>query len=296
MYHLLRMLRDEYKDHFISGAMLRYEQPWIQHEDIGVVEGGFAFIPYKTGGDLRDLNCVVKNDGAFYSADNQYAAWWYCCIPVSEIKENGLPLPFFVRIDDVEYGLRCKAKILTMNSICIWHMGFASKYSAVMNVYLTVRNMHIAKATSGVLQDLDIHGDYVNGFYYQLLRFEYGACDLLLDAIEDYLKGPRFIESCDGEKIVKEKSKYNEKLTPLSDKQGLRIREIMSVYSEERRRGYERAFDKVIARLTLNGQRLMPEFLYKDSKEPVKAAYGGEIPIVNVARRKEFLVINPYTE
>lgn len=295
-YHLLRMLKEEYRDHFISGAMLMYEEPWIQHEDIGVVEGGFAFIPLKTGGDLNELHTIVKNDGAFFSADNQYAAWWYCCIPVSVIKENGLPFPFFVRIDDVEYGLRCKAKILTMNSICIWHMGFASKYSAVMNVYLTSRNMHIAKAASGVLQDLDIHRDYVNGFYYQLLRFEYGSCELMIQSFEDYLKGPEFIASCNGEEIVKEKSAYNEKLIPLEGRRGIRVQEIMDIYKEESMRAYSRAFDKVVAHLTINGQRLFPEFLYKNSKEPVKAAYGGNIPIINVARRKEFIVINPYTE
>ena len=35
-YNLLRCLKPEYRDHFISGAMLYYEKMHVQHEDVAL--------------------------------------------------------------------------------------------------------------------------------------------------------------------------------------------------------------------------------------------------------------------
>ena len=68
---------------------------------------------------------------------------------MSTIEENGLPLPYFVRCDDAEYGVRCNKPFMTMNSICIWHESFHVRYNAAVERYQTTRNTLIAKFTTG---------------------------------------------------------------------------------------------------------------------------------------------------
>lgn len=46
---------------------------------------------------------------------------------------------------------------------------------------------------------------------------DYEACELLLDGLEDYLKGPTFIETASGEDIIKRQGAKNEKLLPISE-------------------------------------------------------------------------------
>jgi galactofuranosylgalactofuranosylrhamnosyl-N-acetylglucosaminyl-diphospho-decaprenol beta-1,5/1,6-galactofuranosyltransferase len=53
-----------------------------------------------------------------------YCGWWFCMIPVEAILKMGLPLQFFVKGDDVEYGLRAKThgySSLTVAGIGVWH-------------------------------------------------------------------------------------------------------------------------------------------------------------------------------
>ena len=85
---------------------------------------------------LLKLKEALTGDSLF---PDQYAAWWYCCLPAALIREHGLPLQFFIRGDDQEYGLRLKAKIVTLNGIHIWHPDFRQKRTP-FRAYLGNRN------------------------------------------------------------------------------------------------------------------------------------------------------------
>ena len=123
-YKLLRMMRPEYQNHFINGAMLYFEHPNKQHEDIGSVNDLGYFKAKKKAFNHNKLMDNLANEEHYPPLNYEYSAWWYCCIPMNVIKENGLPLPMFIRGDDVEDRLRAKAKLISMNGICVWHTGF----------------------------------------------------------------------------------------------------------------------------------------------------------------------------
>lgn len=53
------------------------------------------------------------------------------------------------------------------------------------------------------------------GVRLQLKAMAYDAADLYLDGLEDYLKGPEYFASLNGEAVMKEKGARNEKLLPL---------------------------------------------------------------------------------
>ncbi len=74
--------------------------------------------------NVGKLSDILENERTNVEVDQAYGAWWYSCIPVKAIEKNGLPMPFFIRCDDVEFGMRNKPVYMTMNCICVWHASF----------------------------------------------------------------------------------------------------------------------------------------------------------------------------
>lgn len=286
-YMLLTVLRPEYHEYFISGAMLYYEEMYKQHEDIGILrcrEG--VCHPLKPEFFHSRLKDNLMNEADFCGYSNKYAAWWYCCIPASNIRKNGLPLPLFVRCDDIEYSLRCKADIVTMNGICIWHMGFVNKFNAVFDRYQSYRNLFIGNAVNR-FAGVDIFSFWRRSFNVELMRFNYDAAELLLKALEDYMRGPEFIEQNDGEQILNENVKKNQRMVPLSE---LNIGEIdlENLYND-----WPRKFiDKCIYHATKNGQRFWLENWLR--KEKMAIPFDGGIVTQKQTLRKTLVFVNPH--
>lgn len=214
---LLKLIRPEYENHFISGAMLEIHERNVQHEDVGVFSTDGKHGPSKARFDLSRKGSVVKNEILLPEDVHQYSGWWYCCIPTTVVREDNLPLPLFVRGDDVEYSIRNNAKFISMNGICIWHEGFGTKFSGVMELYQVHRNDLIILATLDSVADIALMKRITDLFWQEVYKFNYKGAGLLLDAVEDYLKGPEYIKTLDGEQCMKEhKAKDNApaKITP----------------------------------------------------------------------------------
>ncbi len=289
-YHLLKLMKDEYKDAFISGAMLYYEEPYRQHEDIGTVTPECFFMPLKPQFDHREIENNLANEDVFLRQPNEYAGWWYCCIPVPMIKKNGLPLPMFIRCDDMEYSLRCHARILTMNGIAIWHMGFVRKYNAAFDKYQQCRNLLIDKASSDIMKDVDVETFVHRSFRMQMLKYNYDAAELVVRGFEDYIKGPDFLKEDRGEQIVKENVKLNDKLIPLSEFKDVYIPNVFDCWFDP-----PRTFvNKWLLRLTYNGHYLVPECLLK--KEPVLVSFDHNYQPEKMTLRKNHLEVNPFNQ
>lgn len=216
MYNLLALRSDAYEDAFLNGAMLSMQQPNLQFEDVAVVgkSGNYARIK----GDLfiDNLADATRNEIIDVEVPRSYGAWWYSCIPVSAIKENGLPLPFFVRCDDVEFGLRNKPKYMTMNGICVWHDSFEDKFNATMS-YQSYRNQLVVDAVYGVNAKSFVPLIIERALRTHLRNLNYEAADLIVASLEDYLKGPGFIMGENPENLLREHNARGEKLVPLSD-------------------------------------------------------------------------------
>ena len=257
-YNLLSLIKDEYKDHFISGAMLKMEQMNEQHEDIGYVHHDGYYTPKKRPMYLHLLEDVVSNEEILNNPEMSYAAWWYCCVPIENISLDNLPLPVFVRGDDVEFSLRNKADIISLNGICVWHMGFTQKFSGSMELYQVPRNSLIIQATSNICNNVNFMSRLKVLFYSEIYRFNYNGASLLLDAVEDFLKGPDFFSTLDGEKMMKEKGKLNDQLSDIDDFKNIFV-DLGRVYDNPPMTKKQR----LIYQLTDNGHRFMPSFLLK---------------------------------
>ncbi|MFP4327087.1 MAG: hypothetical protein ACLFQL_03685, partial [Paracoccaceae bacterium] len=122
--------------------------------------------------------------------------WWWDCIAVSDIHRIGLPYPFFIKMDDVEYGLRLRdagVELVIPFSFWVLHDDFEEKYSAAMQ-YFRFRNRWLLLALRGRLNDpagfTRQYGDLVRSF---IAERKYEHAQLLLDGMAHFLQGPEYL-------------------------------------------------------------------------------------------------------
>lgn len=284
-YILLTLVKPEYYDSFVSGAMLDYDSPHIQHEDVGTVADNGDWIPARGASDQTILDNVLKTNQELPDIKRPYAGWWLCCMPAETIRKNGLPLPLFLRCDDIEYSLRCKPKhFLTMTGICIWHKGFEGKYNASMDLYQRLRNMLIAQAVTKAFSGVDVLGCALRAYRTQIWELAYNGAELVLCAMEDYLQGPDFLCVQDGETILARNDRLNEKMQPLKNFD-IEIKENVKMDTPRCLR------DAIVSRLTYNGHRFWPERWLK--RQPGIISWDTSIQPHKQAMRRVLLAVNP---
>ncbi len=198
-FSLLSTIKEEYSDSFISGSMLMLDAMNIQHEDVGYVHKNGSYRPKKPIYELHLWENVFKNEEEMRSRKYEYAAWWYCCIPMKYITKDNLPLPLFIRGDDVEFSLRNSAKIITLGGICVWHQSFDKKYNQSLELYQVLRNSLIIQSTSSIFKEVDFIPRFNELFFGEINRLDYNGASLVLDALEDYMSGPDFLFLPQGE-------------------------------------------------------------------------------------------------
>lgn len=280
-YMLLRCRKEKYEDMFIGGAMLRLDNPIVQVES-GASWNAGALIPNKCNLKLDNIWSCVRNEIEEYT---EYNAWWYCCTPMKMVTKENLPLPIFIRGDDLEYGLRNMKTLVLMNGICVWHEAFENKYSSFLYYYI-LRNLlydnalHFPKYSKTQL---------LSRLFYsvqeEILFYRYKNVDLLLRGVDDFLKGVDFLKNTDGEKLHKEIMASGYKAQPLEDLEDRTFRIGEYEYSLKRQ---EDRIDRIIRRLTLNGH-LLPAH---DRKEAVVVPMAGCRPL-NFYRVKTALNYDP---
>lgn len=224
-FNLLSIVNDEYSEAFISGAMMNMDEPYIRWEEMGFIGFDGCFHPIKPMARMDVLRDVADNEAFDIPSympkcedqEQHYGAWWYCVIPMSQIEKNGLPLPIFVRGDDAEYSLRCKPKFITMNGICIWHLAFHMRYNAAQERYQMTRNCLIDQYASNFAPLADFNKQIRSAFVLELNKFNYKNAELVLQGVEDFLKGPEWIMQPVAQKAFMDANKNSEKLVPIDD-------------------------------------------------------------------------------
>ena len=131
-------------------------------------------------------------------ADADYNAWWMCLIPVETIRNIGLAFPFFIKNDDVEYGVRAKRagyRTVTVPGVCLWHQSWMDKDDILdWQAYYHVRN----KLIMGLLYS---NRPWGGGLFAEMTRasasaavkMRYSAVRLHQMAVRDVLQGAEHI-------------------------------------------------------------------------------------------------------
>lgn len=185
VYKVCQHVREERKMQMFGGAMLNMQKPTEQFENTAYWKL-IKLIAFGRGFDLTDKRKLYENE-KFPEKINTYAAWWFCCIPMRVILQNGYPLPVFIKSDDMEYGIRNNQPIMTMNGVGVWHETFEKKANPAIN-YFNDRNMlilnHFAKgcgrwtfllAVMGRLFRRVYHRDGIGVRNFEIALREHGA-------------------------------------------------------------------------------------------------------------------------
>ena len=217
VYLLLRVLRDE--DLCIAGAMLRMEDPTCQYEMGARFERG-SNVPLKHDLRVTSLSVLLENER---EERIDYAAWWMVCFSVSQLRRYGLPLPLFIRGDDVEYGCRATNGILTMNGIAVWHESFEGKFAQIPDWYFSIRNalIHLAvRRSMSTSRQLAAVLAQIKIILSALASYRYRHVQLGLAAVDDFLKGPEYVFDQRMAERLKEMSALTYPAPPLANRGG----------------------------------------------------------------------------
>ncbi len=185
-YQLLAYAKDERLA--VAGSMLLGDKPNIQWEN------GANFnqhcMPLKSGFNLYDIHQILDNDK---SVTFDYGGWWFFAFPIA-IAEY--PYPFFVRGDDVNFGLQEQFQQITMNGIATWGDDFFAKESPLTQ-YLDTRShllhhLQVPKLNNDYLSIMKVFWRFIIRYAFM---YKYASVEAQNEAMKDVLKGPAFFEN-----------------------------------------------------------------------------------------------------
>lgn len=193
MLNFLRFLKPEYKDLSIAGSMLYMDKPAVQFEAGGHFGKDGSQKPF---GHFLDLNKPENLELNERENDINYGGWWLMCMPFKLIEDGNFPLPFFLKYDDVEYALRNKLRIITLNGVGVWHEKFEAKYNSASEYYNTRNYLHLCA----------LHCDNFNSRRWvkkqiraKRVRQQYKMVEAVRLGYEDFLRGLEWLKNLNAE-------------------------------------------------------------------------------------------------
>lgn len=206
VYALCQHIKNQYAQQMIAGSMMSMDEPTIQYENTAYW-GKIRLHALGKKFDLTRMAYLLQND-TIPEVINKYAAWWFCCIPIAVVKKNGYPLPAFIKSDDMEYGIRNRQDIITMNGIGVWHETFNKKENAVVN-YFNDRNMLILNHYAFHCGRWSFLGTALGRLGKHILRRNKLGVQMFAVALQDYQSGYEHITSIDADQKLKQIQQYH---------------------------------------------------------------------------------------
>ncbi|OKH54248.1 glycosyl transferase family 2 [Calothrix sp. HK-06] len=268
IYRLFALYKYGKQDFAIAGSMLDLHKKYSLYEagalynkcksDEGEIKDtNYAVVPLKHEVDIRDSSVL---NSLLVEEDVDYGGFWFFAFSKEMVDEIGLPLPFFIKTDDMEYGLRIKQylkhSIVAFPSIAVWHEPFYAKNPG-WDAYYCLRNMMITDAIYGYSKYWSALKNLSGAVIYNLLIFNYNTAQIYIKAFNDFLEGPNFIKQKDSEILHSEICGYSKShKTQTSVPSSVNLDKDYKITKVSKAR-------KVLTLLTLNGH-LLPNFMIRD--------------------------------
>ncbi len=184
------LLAFAHDDVAVGGHMIDLDRPTSLYESgADIHPGSLENSPINHGLSLVDDGVLEK----FLAPRTcNYNGWWFFGASTDLLHDIGLPMPCFIRGDDVEYGVRLERsgrRTVAMPGIAVWHEPFYLKLGG-WQLYFEVRNRLAMASIHGIGDWQAIRTALTKVFIRDLVLSRYHSCTFLLDAIDDYLAGP----------------------------------------------------------------------------------------------------------
>lgn len=287
-YALLSYLKEKHQKSCIAGTLLDLHDRYMQNEAGALYDKGVTSAIGK-GRDLRELSTVCAQEEIRRS---DYAGWWYACYPLTVVRKDNLPLPYFIHYDDMEYGLRNQNGNICLNGIAVWHEKVDRQSQAVL--YYGIRNRLITNALHTDITWKEEDAFLRNAILYDTLRYQYQSADLIWQAVRDFLGGPARLSRIDPEEMNQKVRSMAEKFVPYQEVAGsCNEQEEIRKYIDNALAGKipEPKVSKKIYRITVNG------WLFPARKQKRPALYSIYLTDMrDLYRKKEAILIDPYSK
>lgn len=198
----------------VGGQMLDLLRPNILHEYGGRVDKNGYIKPQLNGINLAHIPELSRFNEP-HSID--FNAWWFCMLPIAEVKQINLPAPIFIRGDDQEYGYRLKeqgTETVGLPGVALWHEPFYVKVGG-WQTYYDFRNRMILSSSYDSLKEESANRLFLR-ITNLLLCHDYQRVYLVLQAIKDFSKGSQLFLDESSEEIHARISALAKKHAPIS--------------------------------------------------------------------------------
>ncbi|KAM3109157.1 glycosyltransferase family 2 protein [Phormidesmis sp. 146-33] len=143
-----------------------------------------------------DLRSPASLNRLLIEEDADYGGFWFCSFSKAIVDKLKLPLPLFIKLDDVEFCMRAKralgVPIVTFPSMAVWHLPASAK-NLNWETYYYFRNDLITYAIHFAPSYTYTVSNFTKEIILALTKPDYDRSQMLIQAFEDYLKGPDLI-------------------------------------------------------------------------------------------------------
>ncbi|MGV0025564.1 glycosyltransferase family 2 protein [Phormidesmis priestleyi] len=189
-------------DFIIAGGLLNlnkkcvlYEAGATYNESPKTKGASGSLTPLNHNIDLQTANSLNQ---LLIEADADYGGFWFCSFSKEIVEKIKLPLPLFIKLDDVEFCMRAKRalglSIVTFPSMAVWHLPASAK-NLNWETYYYFRNDLITYAIHFSPNYTYTVSNFTKEIILALLKPDYDRAQMLIQAFEDYLKGPDLIRT-----------------------------------------------------------------------------------------------------
>jgi hypothetical protein len=148
--------------------------------------------------------------------------------------------------------------------------------------------MLVSQATTGLVKDHDLFPVIYSSFRVELLQFNYNAAELILHAVQDFLRGPEWLMQVQPEKQLAELVKLKDEFAPLDSLPDGSLFNYKTAKKDDARRFK----DKVLMKVTWNGHILTPKFL--ERREVVPISFDFSMQPQKITMHTKLIAVNPY--
>jgi galactofuranosylgalactofuranosylrhamnosyl-N-acetylglucosaminyl-diphospho-decaprenol beta-1,5/1,6-galactofuranosyltransferase len=178
----------------VGGQMLDLASPTVIHEaGARVLTRKLQVRALCRGSDATTESTL---DSLMQDPEVDYNAWFYFSAPLESVTKVGLPVPFFINFDDVEYGIRLRragVQLISPPGIAIWHRTGADKETR-WRAYYYQRNVLIINAQYGLCSRHRVARIFLKRWLSAITRRDVVRPGLACQAVRDYLAGATAID------------------------------------------------------------------------------------------------------
>lgn len=217
-----------------------------------------------------------------------YNGWWFFGFPAPAVTAGGMPMPFFIRTDDIEFGHRLRKQGIATSAIpgiAVWHEPFYAKVGGWQQ-YFQTRNLLISAAIHQDRWGKRAARANFRRIVACLLSLDYYEAWLHIRAAQDFLAGPQVLEQPPAAKLKALEDARRSLVADLGFDKSRRLRPLPM----RSRFLYARRLRRLERRWQILRHWLLPARRLRDPEQLEGAVQARDLAWWNVASRDVFAI------